>query len=170
MKNKKRIAHNKTWTPNSLSPWDVDIPVWPSTPDDMMERKLHLFHYHFLYYSLCSQSINYSLSKFQKWSLWSSVSSTKKDINTQLAKAWTAIDRLSVIWKSDLTDKMKHSSSKLWLCRYCYMDALHGRWLNGWRKGLMATTQECCKQFWTSLGGNTQQSSSCMVTYENYQS
>ena len=29
--------------------------------------------------------------------------------NTQLAKAWTTIDWLSVIWKSDLTDKMKHS-------------------------------------------------------------
>ena len=28
----------------------------------------------------------------------SSVSSTKKDINTWLAKAWTAIDRLSVIY------------------------------------------------------------------------
>ena len=39
--------------------------------------------------------------------LWSSVSSTETDINTQLAKAWTAIDRLSVIWKSDLTDKIK---------------------------------------------------------------
>ena len=26
-----------------------------------------------------------------------------------LAKAWTDIDRLSVIWKSDLTDKIKHS-------------------------------------------------------------
>ena len=41
--------------------------------------------------------------------LGSSVSSTEKDIDTQLAKAWTAIDRLSVIWKSDLTDKMKRS-------------------------------------------------------------
>ena len=30
-----------------------------------------------------------------------SVSSTEKDINTWLAEAWTAIDRLSVIWKSD---------------------------------------------------------------------
>ena len=28
---------------------------------------------------------------------------------TQLTKAWTAIDKLSVIWKSDLTDKMKRS-------------------------------------------------------------
>ena len=32
-----------------------------------------------------------------------------KDIDTQLTKAWTAIDKLSVIWKSDLTDKVKHS-------------------------------------------------------------
>ena len=41
--------------------------------------------------------------------LWSSVSSTEKDINTRLAKAWTAIDRLSVIWISDPTDKIKRS-------------------------------------------------------------
>ena len=39
----------------------------------------------------------------------SSVSSTKKDFNTRLAKAWTAIDKLSVIWKSELTDKIKRS-------------------------------------------------------------
>ena len=37
------------------------------------------------------------------------VSSTKTDINTRLAKTWTAIDGLSVIWKSDLTDKIKRS-------------------------------------------------------------
>ena len=41
--------------------------------------------------------------------LESSVSSTEKDIDTQLTKAWTAIDKLSIIWKSDLTDKMKSS-------------------------------------------------------------
>ena len=41
--------------------------------------------------------------------LGSSVSSTEKDIDTRLTKAWTAIDRLSIIWKSNLTDKMKHS-------------------------------------------------------------
>ena len=45
----------------------------------------------------------------------------KTDINTWLAKAWTAIDSLSVIWKSDLTDKIKRS------CRYYYMDAPRGR-------------------------------------------
>ena len=30
-------------------------------------------------------------------------------IDTRLTKAWTAIDRLSIIWKSDLTDKMKRN-------------------------------------------------------------
>ena len=41
--------------------------------------------------------------------LGSSVSSTETDIDTRLTKAWTANNRLSVIWKSDLTDKMKCS-------------------------------------------------------------
>ena len=51
-----------------------------------------------------------SLKLVDKFSyLGSSVSSTEKDIDTRLTKAWTAIDRLSIIWKSDLTDKMKRS-------------------------------------------------------------
>ena len=41
--------------------------------------------------------------------LVSSVESTEKDIETRLTKAWTAINRLSIILKSDLTDKMKRS-------------------------------------------------------------
>ena len=41
--------------------------------------------------------------------LGSSVASTEKDIGTGLTKAWTAINRRSIIWKSDLTDKMKRS-------------------------------------------------------------
>ena len=41
--------------------------------------------------------------------LGSSVSSTEKDIGTRLRKAWTAIDMLSIIWKSNLTDIMKRS-------------------------------------------------------------
>ena len=39
----------------------------------------------------------------------SSVSSTETGVNTRLAKAWTAIDRLLLIWKLDLTDKIKRS-------------------------------------------------------------
>ena len=41
--------------------------------------------------------------------LRSSVSSTETDINTRLAKAWTATHRLSVLWKSDLIDKIKRT-------------------------------------------------------------
>ena len=41
--------------------------------------------------------------------LGNSVSSTKKDIDIRLTKTWTAIGRLSIIWKSNLTDKMKRS-------------------------------------------------------------
>ena len=39
----------------------------------------------------------------------SRVSSTETDINTLLTKAWTANNRFSVIWKTDLTNKMKRS-------------------------------------------------------------
>ena len=60
--------------------------------------------------------------------LGSNVSSTEKYIDTQLTKAWTAIDKLSIIWKSNLTDKMKRQflPSK-WSCRYCFMDVPLGR-------------------------------------------
>ena len=51
-----------------------------------------------------------SLKLVEKFTyLGSSVSSTKKDIDMRLMKTWTAIDKLSIIWKSDLTDKMKRS-------------------------------------------------------------
>ena len=41
--------------------------------------------------------------------LGSNMSSTEKDIDMWLTKAWTAIARLSIIWKSDLIDKIKRS-------------------------------------------------------------
>ena len=57
--------------------------------------------------------------------LGSSVSSTEKDIDTRLTKAWTAIDRQSIIWKSDLTEKKINAvSSKQRSYRYCCMDTL----------------------------------------------
>ena len=59
--------------------------------------------------------------------LGSSVESTEKDIETRLTKAWTAINRLSTIWKSDLTDKITqflpgsgHIDTAIWMH---YMDA-----------------------------------------------
>ena len=53
--------------------------------------------------------------------LGSSVSSTETDIDTRLKKARTAIDRLSVIWKSVLTDEMKSSffqAAVVWILLY----------------------------------------------------
>ena len=41
--------------------------------------------------------------------LGSSVLSTENDINTRRAKVWTAINRPSVKWKSDLSDKIKRN-------------------------------------------------------------
>ena len=38
--------------------------------------------------------------------LGSSVSSTESNVNTRLAKPWTAIDKLLIIWKSDLSDEL----------------------------------------------------------------
>ena len=81
----------------------------------------------------------------------SMVSSTKTDINTWLAKAWIASDRLSVIWKSDLTDKIKRSFFQAAVMLLLL-----------W----MATTQEYCMQYWTSPGGSIPQSSSCTATYQ----
>ena len=51
-----------------------------------------------------------SLKRVDKFTyLRSSVSSTKADINGWLAKIWTALNRLTVTWKSDLTDKIKRN-------------------------------------------------------------
>ena len=41
--------------------------------------------------------------------LGSRISSTENDISMCLAKVWTAIERLLIIWKSDLSDRIKHN-------------------------------------------------------------
>ena len=87
-----------------------------------------------------------SLKQVDKFTyLGSSVSSTETDMNTRPAKAGAAVDRLSIIGKSDLTDKIKRSFSKQRSCRYCCMDVLSGRQLNVWSKSLTAAIQECCE-------------------------
>ena len=97
--------------------------------------------------------------------LGSSVSSTETDINTWLAKAWTAIIRLSVIWKSDLTNKIKRSFFQAVVVSILLYGCTTWTLTKWMAKTLMATTQECCEQYWTSPGGNTPQSSCCTATY-----
>ena len=96
--------------------------------------------------------------------LGSSVESTEKDIDTRLTKAWTAIDRLSIIWKSDLTDKMKRSffqaavvSILLYGCTSCTLTKRLKKKLDG-------NTQDCCEQYWTSPGGDTPQGTNYTAT------
>ena len=64
----------------------------------------------------------------------------------------------------DLTDKLKRSFFQTAI-DIADMDALHGSLLKCLRKGLTATTQECCMQYWICPGGSTPQSSSCTATY-----
>ena len=47
--------------------------------------------------------------------LGSSISSPESDISKCLAKVWTAIDRLSIIWKSDLSDKVQFLPSSIYV-------------------------------------------------------
>ena len=58
--------------------------------------------------------------------LGSNVSSTENNIYTRLAKAWTTIDKLLAIWKSDLSDKIKRIFSKQRSCQYYCLAAPHG--------------------------------------------
>ena len=81
----------------------------------------------------------------------------------RLTKAWTAIDRLSIIWKSDLTDKMKRSffqaavvSTLLYGCTTWTLTKPLKKKLDG-NCTRTAITQGRCEQYWTSPGSNTPQ-------------
>ena len=77
---------------------------WP--PYQCTQNWIHVFSQTGNISTLSSSSLKL-VDKFTY--LGSSVSSTEKDINPGLTKAWTAINKLLVIWKSDLTDKRKRS-------------------------------------------------------------
>ena len=96
-----------------------DIAILANTPNQA-EKLLHSLeraaagiviyvNAHKTEYMCYNQTVDISKLEDKFTYLRSSVSSTEKDIDTRLTKAWTAINRLSIIWKSDLTDKMKRS-------------------------------------------------------------
>ena len=62
------------------------------------------------------------------------VSSTEKDIDTRLMKAWTAIDSYRSYGNQTWPIKWNTFSSRQRSYRYCCMDALLWRQLNGWRR------------------------------------
>ena len=57
------------------------------------------------------------------------VSSTENYVNMQ---PWTANNRLSIIWKSNLSDEIKRKFDQKYYC----MDSPHGRWQNTLKKKL----------------------------------
>ena len=85
--------------------------------------------------------------------------------DTWLTKTWTAIDRLSVIWKSDLTDKMKLSffqaaivSILLYGCTtWTLTKQLEKKLNSNYTRMLQATLNRSWRQH--------HQSSSCTATY-----
>ena len=99
--------------------------------------------------------------------LWLGGFSSKGALDWVSAAAgmFTAIDRLWSYGNQTWPIKWNAVSSRLRLCRYCYMDALLGCWLNGWRRSSTAIIQECCEQYWTSPGSNTPQGDNYTVTY-----
>ena len=91
-----------------LSNYNITVPLGP--PLNQIKECILFSLYIYIYMSfsvdetLLARKVNLSTS-FRE--VTSSVE--KKDIDTRLTKAWTAIDKLSIIWKSELTDKMKRS-------------------------------------------------------------
>ena len=78
--------------------------------------------------------------------LGNSVTSTEKDIDTRITKAWTAIDRLSIICKSNLTDKMKRSFFQTAVVSILLYGCTYWTLTKRWRRSSAAIIQECCEQ------------------------
>ena len=77
--------------------------------------------------------------------LGSSISSNENDISMRLAKAWTAINRLSIIWKSNVSDEIKHN--------FFQVVVVSVEW----------------EPYWTNPGSNTSWNHCCTDTYlENH--
>ena len=97
--------------------------------------------------------------------LGSSVSSTKNSINTWLAKTWTAIDRLSVIWKSDLSDKIKRRFFQAAFVSMLLYGCTTWTLIKCLKKILESNCKRMLRAILNKSWSNTLQNSSCAVTY-----
>ena len=93
------------------------------------------------------------------------VSSTETDIDTRLTKAWTTINRLSVIWKPDLTDKMKHSLFQAAIVSILLYGCTTWTLTKRMEKKLDGNNTRMLRAILNKSGGNTPQSSNCTATY-----
>ena len=100
------------------------------------------------------------------WNLWTSSPTVEAASHLPKMQRHEQLTRVSVIWKSELSDKIKRSfPSKQRSYHYYCIDAPHGRWLSVWRESFTEIAQECYELYWTSPRGNITQSSCCMATY-----
>ena len=88
--------------------------------------------------------------------LSSNISSTESNVSVHIGKAWTAIDKLSIIWKCSLSHEIKCEfflgvavsillySCNTWALAKCIE-----------KKDRWQTTQEGYVLFWTNLGSST---------------
>ena len=79
--------------------------------------------------------------------LGSSVSSTEKDIDTRLMKAWTAINNLWIIWKSEVTDEMKCTFFQAAVVSILLYGCTTWTLTNRLEKSFTPIKQECCEQY-----------------------
>ena len=78
---------------------------------------------------------------------------------------WTSIDRLSVIWKSDLTDKIKHSFFQAAFVSILLYGCTTWNLSIRLEKKIDSNYTRMLREYWTSPGGSTPQNSSCRATY-----
>ena len=97
--------------------------------------------------------------------LGSSVASTEKDIDTRLTKAETAINRISIIWKSDLTDKMKRSFFQAVVPSILLYGCTTRTLTKRLEKKLDGNYIRMLRAILTSPGGNTTQDNNCTATW-----
>ena len=103
------------------------------------------------------------VDKFTK--LGSSISSTKNDINKRRVKAWTAVDRLSVICKSYLSDKIKRNLIPAVVVSILQYGCTTWTLTQRIEKKLDGICTRCYELHWTSHGSSIPQNSSCMTSY-----
>ena len=73
------------------------------------------------------------------------ISSPDSYISRRTNKAWIAVNRLTTLWKSDLSEKWGFFLAKPYLCKCMITSLVLVR--NTWRKCLMRTSQKYCALF-----------------------
>ena len=97
--------------------------------------------------------------------LGSYITSTESDVNIHLAKAWTAIDRLSIIWKSDVSYKIKQDIFQALVVSILLYGSTTWTLTKRTKKKLDGSYTRMLCAILNNPGRNTSQNSSCIDIY-----